>query len=417
MKLPSIGAQYVLSGITKTLAVSASGIIVLGWLDPEELGLWQSIFVFVGYLQILSLGTSSGLNREISFYLGRDERKVAMEKLSAIGFYITRLTAFLYLLLSLLCLVFYLTNAYEYNLILLVFFGFGIGITQLYTIFLQSTFRSMESFQLLSKIQLFHSALYFILLPMIYFFDLYGYVLYLSTIHLSLAVALTVFRPFRVRYEYKLSEVIEVVKVGFPMYLWNYLSMVSRSIPRLSLVAFTGPLTVGLFSPAGTVNNAMMALPNYIGSYLFPKMSGEYGRSGSKQAVSNIVHSALLKIGPLMLVLAIFISSLIPYPIEYFFPKYSNGIVAAKIIVFSGVFLCLSNIIHNAFNSMKSFRQFRLLVSLRFFYVILSIGFGSLIYDNWLITVPLGMVIAEFLNFLTYLFIFNSIVGSAKKSE
>lgn len=383
--------------------MAVSGIIILSWLSPEELGSWQSIMVFVGYLQILSLGTTSGLNREISFYIGKDEREIALRKIESTGYFISRLSLILWLGLVAISLFFLFFGDLDSFKVLIIFLAFTIGISQLAGNFLQSTFRSSKSFLVLSKIQLANGMLFFLLLPLVYYWGIQGYMFYQLVINLTLLFVLYWFRPFKVKYRYDRAEIIDMIKVGLPMYFWNYLQQVSRSIPRLALVAFTSPVVIGFFSPAGSVSTAMLALPKFIGSYLFPQMSGAFGKTGSTRSVAIILYSALWKIGLVMVVLSTIVAITIPYIIEYFFPNYVAGIIAVQVAVFSGVFYCLNTIIHNAFNSMKIFRQFKLLVTLRFVYIIGGIVLMRLFTDDWLLTVSAAMVISEMANFINYI--------------
>lgn len=408
------GSIFVASGLMKTFSVSVSGVIILGWLSPEELGSWQSVIVFVGYLQILSLGTSSGLNREISFYIGKGQREIALRKVESIGYFITRLSLILWLLLVATSLFLFFFGELDSFKVLLIFLAFTIGISQLAGNFLQSTFRSSKSFRILSKIQVANGMLFFLLLPMVYYWGIKGYVFYQLVINLTLLLVLYWFRPFKLKYRYSRAEIIDMVKVGMPMYFWNYLQQVSRSIPRLALVIFTSPVVIGLFSPAGSVNTAMLALPKFIGSYLFPQMSGAYGKTGSTKSVANILYNALWKIGLVMVVLSTIVAITIPYAIEYFLPNYIAGIIAVQVAVFSGVFYCLNTIIHNAFNALKTFKQFKLLITLRFIYIIGGIALMRLFTDDWLLTVSAAMVISEMANFINYIISFNHLT---RKSE
>ncbi len=63
LKKKLVASKYIGSGLLDTAARTISGLLVLRWLQPQELGQGQSLTVFNSYLQVLSLGITSGLNR------------------------------------------------------------------------------------------------------------------------------------------------------------------------------------------------------------------------------------------------------------------------------------------------------------------------------------------------------------------
>ncbi|WP_297869153.1 oligosaccharide flippase family protein [uncultured Flavobacterium sp.] len=398
----SAGVLYVSSGLFKTFSVTISGIIILRWLDPIDLGQWQSFLVFVGYLQIFTLGTTSGLNREIAFLIGQDKREEALKKLKTVGYYTTALSLGLMVLILLMGIFFAFFEVFTFEYALMFVLAFSTSSLGIQTSFLGATYRSSSAFVYLGKVQFFTSFLYFLLLPLVYYYDLWGYIIYQVVVALMLYIGYYVFRPYKVKYEFKLVDFKEMVGIGMPMYIWNYLASVSRSIPRLILVAFSGPLMVGLYSPAGSINNAFLALPLYINRYLFPQMSHIYGKTGDKSKVYDFTMSAIWKLFILMSIMATLIALTIPYIVEQYFEKYTMGIIAVQITVFSGVFFCLNTMMHSALNSLKSFKVFRVIITMRFIFILAFSGIGYLLFNSWLNAVSFGALMSEMFNFFNY---------------
>lgn len=410
----STGVKYVTSGLFKTFSITISGIIILRWLNPEELGQWQSFLVFVGYIQILTLGTTSGLNREIAYLTGKGKQEEGLEKLKAVGFYTTTLSLSLMLIICIIGLVLLLVGVFSLEYAIMFILAFSTGALAIQTNFLGATFRSSSSFQYLSKVQFGVSMLYFILLPIIYFFDLWGYIIYQVLVSFALYLGYYWFRPYKVSYEFKKTVFKEMVYIGMPMYVWNYLAGVSRSIPRLILVTFGSPLTVGLYSPAGTINSSMLSLPLYVNRYLNPKISGLYGKTDDKQKVYEFTMSAIFKLFIVMIFIATIIAIIIPYIINFFFPNYSSGIIATQITVFSGVFFCLNNMMHNTINSLKEFRVFKVIIALRYLNILFFSALGYFIFDSLLTVVSFGALMAEIFNFISYRNILKKITLNTK---
>jgi len=381
-----------------------AGFIILRWLDPTELGMWQSFSVFVGYLQILTLGTTSGLNRELPYWFGKGKRTLGMKRLKTAGYFTTKLSFFLMLIIMSIAIILYALNILTLNYAVIMIFAFSIGALSIQTNFLGATYRSTQSFDKLSKIQFYNSILFFLLLPLIYFFDIWGYIAYQTILTLALYLGYQFFRPFKVEYKFEKEQFIELVKIGLPMYIWNYLASLSRSIPRLILILFGSPLLVGLFSPAGSINSAMLNLPGYINRYLFPKISFQFGKNNDVNEVYQYVMKASLILFLVMMFFSIILALIIPYIFEVFFPKYIEGIVAAQITLFSGVFYSINSLLHITLNSIKAFKPFKFIVSYRLIYISLFSFVAYYIVEDLLIAVSIGAVMSEFFNVFNYIY-------------
>ncbi len=406
-KVNSIASKYISSGLIKTFFQALSGFVVLRWIDPADLGQWQSFTVFVGYLQILTLGVTSGLNRELPYWLGKGNEALGIKRLKTAGYYTTCLsiaTMFLVIVIALIC---YFYDLLSLNNTIMLGFAFSIGALTIQTNFLGATYRSARSFGKLTTIQLTNSILYLLLLPLVYFFDIMGYVAYHVLLAIYLYWGYYLFRPYKVSYSFNLKQLKKLIDVGLPMYIWNYLASKSRTIPRLILVLFGSPLLVGLFSPAGSVNAAMLNLPTYTTRYLFPQMSFKFGQTGDPKVVYNYAMKAAKILFAVMLSGAIIMAFIIPPAFELLFPNYVEGIVAAQIMVFSGVFYSLNQVIHNALNCIKEWNTFKFIVTFRVIYIILFSFLATLYTDDLLIAVSIGAVVAEAFNFFNYLYFFR----------
>src|SRR5690554_4785759 len=87
IKNNKVAGKYIGSGLLKSAIQMLSGLIILRWIAPEELGLWQSFTVFVGYVTILNLGVPVGINRELPFFLGKGDENRGLALLKTAGAY------------------------------------------------------------------------------------------------------------------------------------------------------------------------------------------------------------------------------------------------------------------------------------------------------------------------------------------
>lgn len=399
-----VAGKYIFSGLFQTAIYTLVGFVILRWIMPQSLGRWQSFTVFVGYINILTLGTTSGLNRELPYYLGKGEEEKAMDKLRAGGFFTTALSLSLMGLTAIIGLILGLSGVFSTSNAIMFVFAFATAALSIQTNFLGATFRSANSFDKLANIQLINAGLYIVLLPLIYFFNIWGYIAYQTLLALFLYLGYYLYRPYKIKYSYNLKETVELVRVGLPIYIWNYLASISRSIPRLTLVVLGTPMLVGLYSPAGSINAAMLNLPGYTNRYLFPQMSYRFGKTNDKMEVFRYARKAAGILFIVMFSSAVVMAIIIPPMFTYLFPKYVEGIAAAQIAIFSGVFYSINGVFHNALNSVKSFKPFRYIITLRVVYIIISIALVWGLTKNLLLSVALGAVIAEGLNVINYYF-------------
>ena len=54
------------------------GLVVLRWISPSDMGLWNTASIVAPYIGFLQLGVFVALNRELPFLLGKDEREKAI---------------------------------------------------------------------------------------------------------------------------------------------------------------------------------------------------------------------------------------------------------------------------------------------------------------------------------------------------
>lgn len=401
---------YITSGLLLTASQALSGFVVLRWLEPSLLGQWDSFVVFAGYIHILTLGTTNGLGRELPYWLGKGNIELGLKRLKTTGYFTTLLSISIMIFVLVIGLILFLTNLISLKKAILFFFSFSISALAIQTNFLGATYRSAQSFEKLGLIQLFNSLLYFLLIPLIYFFNLWGYIVYQVLLAFALYIGYRLFRPYKVHYKFEMFQFKELINVGLPIYFWNYIISIILTIPRLILIIFGSPFLVGLYSPAGSVNIAMLKLPGYINRYLFPKMSFMLGQNENPKQVFKYTIKASKLLFFIMMVSSLIIAIFIPTIFHSFFPQYIEGIIPAQITIFSGVFYSINSLMHIGMNSLKIYKPFKYIASLRFFYIIVFSYISYLITDNLLLAVSFGAVCSEIFNMISYFYFFKKAV-------
>lgn len=400
---------YVASGLFRTFMQVVVGFLVLRWIDPAALGQWQSLLLMSTYLSILTLGTTSAINRELPYLLGKNEEEKAMRFLSSVGFF-TEALSWTFVVLSLgVGLFFWMMNWYKWDFCLQLVLAAVNGAINIHTNFIGATFRTSNSFEKVGKVQFIIALGYVLLIPMIYYGNIGGYIFYQTILSLLLYLGYWWYRPFKVQYKWNFSNLREMVKVGFHLYIWNYLSTVSKSFPRLALVIFANPFTVGLYAPAQNVNTAILNLPGLLNRILFPKMSFKYGESGQVHEVIRSSFRWSWMIFGTMSLIALPLSFAIPYVFDHFFPKYAQSSDVAIVALWAGVLYSVNSIFQLTITSIKAHSELHQLIIMRFVFLGLGIGLSYMMTWNWLMIVSVSAMMAEILN------IFHGILILRKK--
>lgn len=396
---------YVASGLFRTFMQVIVGFLVLRWIEPSELGQWQSLLLMSTYLSIFTLGTTSAINRELPFLLGQNQEEKALGYLSSVGFFTEILSWSFVILAGVMGVFFWIMEWYKWDFCAELVLASIHGAINIQTNFIGATFRTSSSFQKVGKIQFLIAIGYVALIPMIYFGNIGGYILYQTILAVLLYLGYWWNRPFKVKYKWNFEELKHMVREGFHLYIWNYLSTVSKSFPRLALVVFANPYSVGLYAPAQNVNTAILNLPGLLNRILFPKMAFKFGQSGEAREVIKSAMKWASIIFVLMSFIAIGLTMIIPWVFRDFFPKYVDSTNVAIVALWAGVLYSVNSIFQLTITSIKAHKDLHLFIIMRFVFLALGLVFGFLFHWNWLMVVSISALFAEVLNIFHGLFI------------
>lgn len=401
--------KYIFSGLLKTSVQMLSGLIILRWIEPEELGLWQSFTVFTGYVAIMNVGITTGINRELPFWIGKGEELRGIELLKTAGAYVRLLGVFLVIFLSTVGLVLYQNQIIDHQDLLFLTLAILLTALDLQVNLVGATYRSSDSFNKLANMHFLLSILFVILTPLIYFYGVLGYITYLIVISFLTYVFYTSYMPYKVKYAFDKQDFLYLLKVGFPIYFWNYINIQIQSFPRLFLVLVGTPYLVGLFSPAASIKQVMLNLPKYTNRYLFPQMSHKLGETDDNSQVIRYAFKSAKYLFFVTLIggIALFISLIYLFPL--IFPKYVDGIIAAQITIFTGVMYGVNLVFHNALNVLKQFSVFKVIVFIKFILILFGTYLACLFFTSLLTAVAIGAFLSEGLSVLVYIWFLKNI--------
>ena len=394
------GASSVITGVVSMVV----GIVIIRWIDPAQLGIWQSLTIIQLYLPILESGIPNGLNRELPYQYGKGNREKGVELAqTAQTFMLGNSALFLLATTITVPVLFFL----DYDLKIVVgALVIGLMVTlNAYDRYLSVTYRSSEAFIDLSKIQLVRAGAQIVFFPLVYFFAYYGLLVYSLLVILVFVTMKHIRRPIPAGPAWNKENFIKLVKTGLPVFGMNYMRGISNSFNKIILLAKGSVLQVGLFTPVTAIGIIITMLPGILGNYFFPKMNIRLGQTGNPAVLWPMV----LKLNGIMMILAvpfvIFMWFASPYALELFFPEYISAARAMQLFSLN-MFFAGTLISHGVIYATKSYKLGLIFsvaeFSLKFICPFLCVALFS---GNILTLLTVGILVSGAILFLLNIFL------------
>jgi len=94
------------AGIINNVLTIISGLLVIRWIIPEELGYFNTFTIITGYIVLFHIGIPIGLNRELPYLIGENKSDEAIKLASATRIWMFGISIFLSILSLLLSFFF-----------------------------------------------------------------------------------------------------------------------------------------------------------------------------------------------------------------------------------------------------------------------------------------------------------------------
>jgi len=337
------------SGAATLLSVVqlVANLLVIRWISPEQLGIWNTIIVFKSYALFLNFGVTNGLNRELPFLLGRNHRRVA-KRIAESALFVSLAAAVLALATLTISSAMAETSQMRWSLQIL---GVVCALSFV-NMYFGTTFRTNQAFLLFAKINVVLTGveLLTLLLPANYGYD--GFLARIALIELVKLSLFLVFQPFPVLPRFSKFGFVFLISTGIPLFISTYLSAITDTFKRVILKGASSFEMVGLFSPALAVYSFNNLLPRILGQFIFPKLNHGLGAGDSPRSLwfKNVKFSVVNAI--LMAPVIVIGWFAIPPAIEVLFPEYTVGAHAAQLALLAGLFAPFQMLM-NFFHTMK----------------------------------------------------------------
>lgn len=328
----SIKSILSLAGGNLSAAVlgAVGGILVARFVSPEVNGQFRLFTIPLMYLTFLHFGTFDGLNRQIPFYLGKDCPERVSRIAAAAGSWnvlVTCLVAAGFSLCALWALahgdspaaVGWLSQAVA-----------AVGIY--YGGYLGATYRTLDHFVVLAKIQMIQALLAFCLVATVALWGFYGLCLRVAIPGLVGAWLFHRARPLKMPLDFEMDSFKEVVRIGLPLCFWGTLSTSLWVAAEYSLMLYFGGVTaVGLFSVAFILREGLAVLPQAVHQVLMPRAVESFSRDGgvADAARRNGKVAGLLAL--LMTAVVLLVWLFLDYFVPLFIPNYIDGLTLMKV--------------------------------------------------------------------------------------
>ncbi len=258
------------------------GVLQARWVPPLVMGQFNSIGQILGYLPFLQLGIFNGLNRELPYFVGKQEHQRVRDLAAAAQAWA--------LLLGLASgAVLLAIGAWELahgrvmwaagwaaNAVLAFLLFYSVN-------YLNMTFRTGHEFARLAVIGVVESAVGLLLVGLIVVLSWFGMTFYGICLRLAIAGTISAamlhhWRPVRVAPRWDFFQLKHLLVIGFPIFLVGQLY--AWWVPLNNTVVWfcAGDLGLGLYAMVLTANTALEAIPQALGQVLYPRMAEHFGR-------------------------------------------------------------------------------------------------------------------------------------------
>lgn len=345
--LKSVG-KVIGGNIATNLITMVTSILIASWVGPYDMGIWNTALLATLYSPTLQLGVFNGLNRELPYLIGAGEKERALHMAETAYAWSWLLTGASALFGALVALWFW-TKGQP------VWCFTSIAVTVLVfcswpTLYFTTTYRTHAEFGRLAKNTVAVALTGVVLVLLVWRFHYDGLILRASLLGILGVAALYFRRPMPVKPHWGTSQLVQLAKVGIPIWLVGQLGVFFMSLDRLMLIKSTQVL--GYFTIAIQVGTFVRLIPGAFSVVLYPQMAHRYGESHCAMDIWRIAKKGALAASTLGLIAGACGWLILPTFVRLALPKYVPGIRAAQLSGFLGLAMGLY-LFDNVYNVIK----------------------------------------------------------------
>jgi O-antigen/teichoic acid export membrane protein len=326
-------AKVIGGNIATSLISMVSSILVARWIIPSDMGVWNAAVLVTLYSPMLQLGVINGLNRELPYLIGAGERDRALRMAEAAYAWSCLLIG-----VSLLCGGLVAAWFWTQGQPVRCFTSIAIAVMIVCfwpTFYLTVTYRTNAEFGRLATNTVVVALIGAALVLLVWWFHFNGLLMRAALLSILGVAALYYHRPLPVKPHWGKAQLVQLARVGIPIFLVGQLGTFFISLDRLMLVRSTQVL--GYYTIAIQVSTFVRLIPSAFGTVLYPQMAHRYGETHCAMDIWRIAKKGALAASALGLGAGACGWLVLPTFVRLVLPKYGPGIRAAQLSGFLGL--------------------------------------------------------------------------------
>lgn len=335
--------MYVGGNSIATALRMVGGFLSTRLVEPDVVGLFSGFSLILGYLPFLGMGVFEGLNRELPYHYGKQnkEKTKALPGTSqAWAILLGTTCAAILLFLSLSCVARgnWQGAAGWATVAILAFLLF------VETNYLRVLYRVYDQFSHLARVSIIQAIVGLVLVVAVWQLQFYGLCIRAIGIGGIAFLMLWRWRPVKPPQRLDIRETTKLIKVGAPILFASQLLSFWFVLNRTMVLQYLGNRGLGLYALFPMIQPALALLPYAVSQAVYPRMLERYSKKESlRDALCYLAKPlTILVIGMSLVVL--FIWMLMPTVVRILLPKYVEGVPAARWATLGVLASCLTQL-------------------------------------------------------------------------
>jgi O-antigen/teichoic acid export membrane protein len=318
----------------------AGGLLVARVTRPETLGLFNGLSLVLGYVPFLQLGVINGLNRELPYYIGLDDKQKAntLAACAQAWALIVGTVVGVVLLGVAIFQLFKGRNEIAFGWLTQAWMAFQVIFTQLYLLVI---FRTGGKFSKLTTSNVIQAVSSFLLIGVVWRYGFYGLCIRAVLVTLVALYTLWKWRPLKVKAAWDTGSFKHLLKIGAPIIAVGQVYAWWIVLDSTLVLKFKGVHGLGLYAVAIMAGSVIELVPTSLSQICYPRMTEEYGRTGSLRAAARIIKKPMTYLSLAYIPLAFASWFAAPPAIHMLLPKYIESIRAVQWTCVASAFLAL----------------------------------------------------------------------------
>lgn len=308
-------------------------IYVKAYVEPLEYGMYSTCLLLQTYFAYLQLGALSAFNRDYPQMIGAGKTQEAKEYRNTVLSFLISVYSVAFVIITITVNI--IGNIKNLDIRLVYGFILTAMITVVTTIENFGNYRSridlgFKYASIVTILELLSIPIGIVLVSKIGYYGIY------ITSILSMMIGIfsyfkSSFRDFKFTFNIPLLKIILIS--GMPLLINGLIWTVVNSIDKFVILGFMDTEALGVYGIAQNAFSYMVLIPSAMSQLFYVKMGKEYGASGKIHRLTEISLEYSSILAGVTSIIALIAFYFLPTLVEKFMPSYSEGILAAQILI------------------------------------------------------------------------------------